>query len=144
MLLKPYRRNELFFDPFHELDMMERAFFGNHEMNVERYIRTDIREKDGAYILEAELPGFDKNDIDIEIEDGCLTISANQKYEHDEKDDNGNFIVRERKVGSFKRTYDTTGIDVDNLKATFENGILTLTMPKLAEIKPEVRRLEIE
>lgn len=144
MLLKPYRRNELFFDPFRELDMMERAFFGNHEMNAERYIRTDIREKDGAYILEAELPGFDKKDIDIEIEDGCLTISANQKYEHDEKDDNGNFIMRERKMGSFKRTYDTAGIDVDNLKATFENGILTLTMPKLAEIKPEVRRLEIE
>ena len=144
MLLKPYRRNELFFDPFRELDMLEHAFLENSGMNTERYIRTDIREKDGAYILEAELPGFEKKDIDIEINDGYLTLSANHKYEHDEKDDKGNFIMRERKMGSFKRTYDTAGIDVENLKASFENGVLTLTMPKLAELKPEVRHLEIE
>lgn len=145
MLLTPYRRNDDLFDPFRELDLMERAFFGEPELkHQERYIRTDIREKDGNYVLEAELPGFKKEDIDIEVNDGYLTISAENKTEHDEKDQKGNFIMRERRYGSFKRTYDTAGIDTENMKASFENGVLTLTMPKLIEVKPEVKHLQIE
>ena len=71
MLLKPYRKNENeIFDPFHDFDMMERAMFGHPEFRNEAFIRTDIKEKENEYVLEAELPGFKKEDIDVEIEDG--------------------------------------------------------------------------
>ena len=145
MLLKPYRKSENeIFDPFHDFDMMERAMFGHPEFRNEAFIRTDIKEKENEYVLEAELPGFKKEDIDVEIEDGYLTISANRNYEHEEKDKDGNFIMRERRSGSFKRSYDTTGVDVSNVKARFENGVLTLEMPKLVEQKPENKHLEIQ
>lgn len=145
MLLKPYRKNENeIFDPFHDLDMMERAMFGYPETGKRGYIRTDIKEKDNEYILEAELPGFKKEDVDVEVADGYLTISASRNYEHEEKDKEGNFVMRERRSGSFKRSYDTTGIDTTNIKASFENGVLTLEMPKLVEQKPESKHLEIQ
>lgn len=146
MLLTPYRHSRDEFDPFRELDLMERALFGAPEARPQKdgYIRTDIREENGNYVLEAELPGFKKEDLDIEVNDGYLTISAESKTEHEEKDKNGNYIMRERRMGSFRRTYDTAGIDTESLKASFENGILTLTMPKLIETKPEVKHLMIE
>lgn len=145
MLLTPYRQRHDVFDPFRDIELMERALFGApEEKQSERYIRTDIREENGNYILEAELPGFKKEDLDIEVNDGYLTITAQSKSSKEEKDNNGNYIIRERRMGCFKRTYDTAGIDTDNLKASFENGILTLTMPKLIEVKPQVKHLEIE
>ena len=138
MLLKPYRKNENeIFDPFHDFDMMERAMFGHPEFRNEPFIRTDINEKENEYVLEAELPGFKKEDIDVEIEDGYLTISANRNYEHEEKDKDGNFRMRERRSGSFKRSYDTTCVDVSNITARFE-------MPKLVEQKPENKHREIQ
>lgn len=145
MLLKPYRKNENeIFDPFHDFDMMERALFGHNGFSSDGFIRTDIKEKENEYILEAELPGFKKEDIDIELGDGYLTVSANKNYEHEEKDKEGNFIMRERRSGSFKRSYDTTGVDVSAIKASFNSGVLTLEMPKLVEQKPESRHLEIQ
>ena len=118
--------------------------FGYPETGKHGYIRTDIKEKDNEYILEAELPGFKKEDVDVEVADGYLTISASRNYEHEEKDKEGNFVMRERRSGSFKRSYDTTGIDTANIKASFENGVLTLEMPKLVEQKPESKHLEIQ
>lgn len=145
MLLKPYNTHDMeLFDPFHEFEDLERAMFGRRGTSKEGYIRTDIREKDGNYILEAELPGFKKEDVNVELGGGCLTISASNNYEHEEKDEKGNFIMKERRCGSFTRTYDTEGIDVEHIKAAFENGVLTLTMPKLIEQKPETKLLEIE
>lgn len=145
MLLKPYRKNENeIFDPFRDFDMMERALFGHNGFSSDGFIRTDIKEKENEYILEAELPGFKKEDIDIELGDGYLTVSANKNYEHEEKDKEGNFIMRERRSGSFKRSYDTTGVDVSAIKASFNSGVLTLEMPKLVEQKPESRHLEIQ
>lgn len=145
MLLKPYRKNENeIFDPFRDFDMMERALFGHNGFGTDGFIRTDIKEKENEYILEAELPGFKKEDIDIELGDGYLTISANKNYEHEEKDKEGNFIMRERRSGSFKRSYDTAGVDVSAIKASFNSGVLTLEMPKLVEQKPESRHLEIQ
>ncbi|MBQ7873560.1 MAG: Hsp20/alpha crystallin family protein [Oscillospiraceae bacterium] len=146
MLLKPYyRTNNSIFDPFRELDMLEQAFFGSrNEKQPERLIRTDIREEGGAYILEAELPGFKKDDLSIELNDNMLTISAEQNFEHEEKNENGGYIMRERRRGSFRRSYDVTGIDTESLKASFENGVLTLTMPKLPELKPKAKSIAIE
>lgn len=148
MFMRPYYKMEnALWDPFREMERMERAMFGQPEHRHHGgmgYIRTDIKETENAYVLEADLPGFKKEDIDIEIGDGVLTLTAKQNEENEEKDDGGRFVMRERRSGVFKRSYDTTGIDTENLKASFENGVLTLTMPKLAIEEPKTRHLLID
>ena len=84
------------FDPFRELDNMERSFFGNG--SVVSAFRTDVSDTGDAFKLEAELPGFSKDDIKIDIENDCLTISAERKF--DDEDKKKNFVKRERFYGS--------------------------------------------
>jgi HSP20 family protein len=142
MFLTPYRRgNDWLSNPFRGFDELERNFFGNMPVNS---FRTDIRDDGSAYVLEADLPGFDKEDIHVDVEDGYLTIQAQRHSDYEKKDKKGNYVCCERSYGSFSRSFDTTGIDTKALKATFKDGVLTLTMPKLAEPASAGRRLEIE
>ena len=97
-----------------------------------------------AFKLEAELPGFDKEDIQINIENDCLTISAEHKSEKKEENEKKNFVKRERFYGSYTRSFDVSGINVDGIEAKYENGILILTMPKKAAEIPASRKLEIK
>ncbi len=130
------------FDPFREMDNMERSFFGN--TNLVSAFRTDVSDTGDAYKLEAELPGFNKDDIKIDIENDCLTISAERKLETNEDDKKKNFVKRERFYGSYSRSFDVTGIDVDHIEASYTDGVLTLNMPKKKEEIPASRRLEIK
>lgn len=130
------------FDPFREMDDLERSFFGN--TNVVSAFRTDVTDTGDTYKLEAELPGFKKEDIKIDIENDCLTISAERKLENDDKDNKGNFVKRERFYGSYSRSFDVTGIDTDSIEASYTDGVLTLVMPKKKEEIPASRRLEIK
>lgn len=130
------------FDPFRELDNMERSFFGN--TNVVSAFRTDVSDTGDAFKLEAELPGFNKDDIKIDIENDCLTISAERKLDTTDEDKKSNFVKRERFYGSYSRSFDVTGIDVDTIEAAYDNGVLTLTLPKKKEVLPVSRRLEIK
>ena len=128
------------FDPFRELEDMERSFWGNgHSVSA---FRTDVIDTGDAYQLQAELPGFKKEDIKIDIENDCLTISAERKM--DEEDKQKNFIKRERFYGSYSRSFDISGIEVDGIEAAYADGILTLTMPKKQETIPAKRSLEIK
>lgn len=128
------------FDPFRELDDMERSFFGNSR-SVSAF-RTDVTDTGDSYKLEAELPGFRKEDIKIDIENDCLTISAERSMEN--KDEKTNFVKRERFYGSFSRSFDVSGIEVEGIEAAYNDGVLTLTMPKKQEQLPASRRLEIK
>ena len=128
------------FDPFRELDNMERSFFGNG--SVVSAFRTDVSDTGDAFKLEAELPGFSKDDIKIDIETDCLTISAERKF--DDEDKKKNFVKRERFYGSYSRSFDVTGIDTDAIEASYNDGVLTLTMPKKKAEVPASRRLEIK
>ena len=128
------------FDPFRELDNMERSFFGNG--SVVSAFRTDVSDTGDAFKLEAELPGFSKDDIKIDIENDCLTISAERKF--DDEDKKKNFVKRERFYGSYSRSFDITGIDTDAIEASYNDGVLTLTMPKKKAEVPASRRLEIK
>lgn len=142
MLLPFFRRDNGIseFNPFREFDEMERAFFGG----MDTAFKTDIKDNGSEYILEADLPGFEKEDIKIDITDNCMTITAERKSETEEKDDKGNFIRRERSYGAFRRSFDTSGIDVDKMKASYKNGVLKLVMPKMEQVAPPTKRLEIE
>lgn len=130
------------FDPFREMDNLERSFFGNN--SVVSAFRTDVSDTGDAFKLESELPGFNKDDIKIDIENDCLTISAERKLDTSDEDKQTNFIKRERFYGSYSRSFDVTGIDVDGIEAAYSDGVLTLTMPKKKEVIPASRRLEIK
>ena len=103
---------------------------------------SDITDTGDAYKLEAELPGFNKEDIKIDIEDGRLTISA--EHSTDEKTEKDNYVRRERYCGSYSRSFDITGIDEEAIGAEYKDGILVLNMPKKAPEQPKARRLEIQ
>lgn len=133
-------RNLVSFDPFRAMDEMERSFFGGH--SAVSAFRTDVTDTGDAYRLEAELPGFKKEDINIDIENDCLTISAERKS--DEKEEKPNYVKRERYYGSYSRSFDISGIDADRIEASYNDGILTVNLPKVVETVPSTRRLEIK
>lgn len=127
---------------FSLLDDIERSFF-SPSIQGNAQFRCDISEKDGGYLLEAELPGFDKEDINIDVNDSMLTISATHKEEKDEKDKDGNYIRRERRIGSFSRSFSVDGIDVDSIRADYKNGVLSLALPKAKVVEPEPKKITI-
>ena len=133
----PFERNEDMFDLF---DNFERNFFGNSGKSLPDF-RTDIRDVGDAFVLEAELPGFDKEDIHLDLKDGVLTITASHKTETEAK--KNSYVRRERKYGSFSRAFDVTGIDEAGVTAAYQNGVLTLTLPKAKSVVPESKRIEI-
>ena len=130
------------YDPFRMLDDMERSFFGGNNHPAMSTFRTDVTDTGDAFVLDAELPGFKKEDIKIDVENDCLTISAERKLDEEEKQKN--FIKRERFYGSFSRSFDVSGVNVDGIEAAYNDGVLKLTMPKKVETVPPTRRLEIK
>ena len=107
--------------------------YGKHAQNM---MKTDIRETDGSYELDVDLPGFKKDEIQIELKDGYLTVSAEKGLDKDEEDKKGHYIRQERYSGAMSRTF-YVGEDVkqEDIKAKFENGILSLSVPKPVEQK---------
>lgn len=140
--LVPYgrKRNVTFYNPFDELDEMQRHFFGETAI---RDFKTDIRDDGDHYLLEADLPGFKKEDIAVNIEGETMTIRAERTENSEEKDKKGGYIKRERCYGSFSRSFDMTGIRVEDIAAAYEDGVLKLTLPKKQETLPTSRKLEI-
>lgn len=133
----PAQRN----NPFRDIDDFERDFFGNPPMPD---FKTDITDKGSEILLEAELPGFAKDDIHIDIDNNYLTISAERHNSSEEKDKKNNVIRRERFSGKFSRCFDIEGIDAEKITASYEDGVLKLNMPKREEASPKTRRLEIK
>ena len=139
--LMPFSSRRIaYYNPFREMEEMSRRFWGSDEMSS---FRTDITEKDGSFILEAELPGFDKDDIRIDLEKDRLTISAERSSDKEDKDDERSYVRRERFYGSYSRSFNVSGIDTDAITASYDNGVLKLTMPRKTPEVPASRRLEI-
>ena len=132
------RRDSSLFDM---LDNFERNFFGTSS-NTASSFRTDIRDEGDKFVLEAELPGFKKEDIKLDLKDGVLTISAQHSSENEEKKDS--YVRRERRYGSFSRSFDVSGIQEDHISAAYNNGVLELTLPKAQPEVPAARQIEIQ
>ncbi|MBQ3460800.1 MAG: Hsp20/alpha crystallin family protein [Solobacterium sp.] len=117
------RNNDLFDDLF---DNMFRApVFGGQSL-----MKTDVREKDGKYILDVEMPGYKKEDVKISLYNGTLTVSAERHSSNEEKDDAGRMIRQERYSGSCSRSfYVGEGIKDTDVHATFTDGILKIELP---------------
>lgn len=125
MMMMP--RNNFGFDLFDE--MFKDPFFSRRE-NQNAVMKTDIREKDGDYLMDIDLPGFSKDDINAELHDGYMTVTAKKEENNDEKDDKGNYIHRERYSGSCSRRFYVGDISEADIKASFKDGTLHLEIPK--------------
>ena len=142
--LMPFTRRDRMdlYRPFRDLEDMERRFFGGNELGG---FKTDIKDTGDAYVLEADLPGVKKEDIHIDIDGDYLSINAQRGASKDEKDDKGNYIRCERSYGSFSRGFDISSIRADGISAAYDNGVLTLTLPKKEQTPVQTsRRLEIQ
>ena len=113
----------------------DRDFWGRknplYGKNANKIMKTDIREHDGGYELDVDLPGFKKDEINVELENGYLTISATKGLDKDEQDKKGKYIRRERYAGAMQRSfYVGDEVTQEDIKAKFEDGILRLSIPK--------------
>ena len=129
-------------DLYRSFDNFARDFFGSSNASLPAF-RTDIQDKGESYLLEADLPGFNKEDINLDLKDNILTISATHQEQSEDKDEKGTYLRRERRCGSFQRSFDVTGIDAAGITAAYENGVLMLTLPKEQPTVPPTRRIEI-
>ena len=129
------------YNPLRELEQMEKSFWGEQQVNP---FRTDMSETADGYKLEADLPGFCKEDIHIDIDDDILTIKAEHTESKDESGDKNSYIRRERRYGSFTRSFDITGVDDEHITASYNNGVLELNLPKAVPVVPEAKRIAIE
>ena len=134
------------FDHAFDMDSMfgeRNPLYGKHAKNL---MKTDVRETDGSYELDVDLPGFKKDEIQVELENGYLTISAQKGLDKDEKDDKGRYIRQERYAGTMSRSFyvgDT--ITTENMKAKYEGGVLRISVPKnTVEALPKKNILAIE
>ena len=133
-MMLPTIFGENLFDDFMD-DAFERNFFGGrnplygkHSKNL---MKTDVKETETGYELDIDLPGFKKDEISAHLEDGYLTVSAAKGVDKDEKDNEGRYIRRERYSGSMTRSfYVGNAVTEEDIKAKYEEGILSLSIPK--------------
>ena len=119
-------------------DFFDFPFENSYRSGRSQLMRTDIKDTDQGYEVTMNLPGVKKEDVKAELKDGYLTISASSNNSRDEKDDNGRYIRRERYSGSCSRSfYVGDQVTEADIKAKFENGTLTMMIPK-KEVQPAV------
>ena len=104
-------------------------------------MKCDVYEKDEAYNIEVDVPGFKKEDINIDVDNGYLTVKASKHF--DETDKGKNYICRERRYGKFERSFYLGDLKTDDVEASFENGTLKIKVPKVEESKDK-KRIEIK
>ncbi|HEC26434.1 MAG TPA: Hsp20/alpha crystallin family protein [Gammaproteobacteria bacterium] len=104
----------------------------------------DLHENDNSYTVRAEIPGVKKEDIDVTVNDGVLTINAETRYENEEKEDDGRVLRQERRYGKYVRSI-RLGKDVDesHVKAKYKDGVLELELPKVEEVKPKKISIDV-
>ncbi|GAQ25256.1 MULTISPECIES: Hsp20/alpha crystallin family protein [Tepidanaerobacter] len=108
-----------------------------------RSFRVDVKETDKEYIVEADLPGCDKNNINVSYDDGVLTIAASYEETAEEKDKN--YIRRERRRGNFSRSLSIPeDVKADEIKASFKDGVLKVTLPKSGVAKLSGKVINVE
>ena len=147
MLMPSIFGESLFDDWFDDFDRqmqhMDRRLYGR---NANREMKTDVREKEDGYEIDMDLPGFKKDQVELSLENGYLTVTANKGFDKDEKDKQGRMIRQERYAGSMQRSfYVGDNMTEEDVKAHFEDGVLHLNLPKKDARKvPEKKTICIE
>ena len=146
MLMSGLFGEDLFDDfwgfPTHELANIDKHLYGK---NARTMMATDVNETETDYELEMNLPGFKKDQINVKLEDGYMTISAAKDHDQEKKDKHGKVIRQERYSGAMQRSfYVGDGLTEEDIKAAFNNGVLSLTVPKKSAKIPEKKTIMIE
>lgn len=141
--LTPFERKG--YDLFNAMHDFERDFFGNlpstPSMNK---CKVDIRDTGNSYILDAELPGFEKDEIKLSITNDILTLVAEHSNKVEENSQDGNYIHRERSFGKYQQNFDVSNVMTESISAEYKNGVLVLEMPKKTPSQPVTREIEIK
>ena len=130
--------DEFFDDDFPMIPMrsIRNPLYGKNAKNL---MKTDVRETDNTYELDVDLPGFKKDEVQLDLKDGYLTISAAKGLDKDQKDKKGKYIRQERYAGACSRSFFVgEGIEPRDVSAKFEDGILRVSLPK--QVKKELPR----
>ena len=125
--------SENLFDDFFD-GSFEKRFFDNSPLYGKRgrnLMKTDVREHDGGYEVDIDLPGFNKDEIKLDLRDGYLTVSAAKGLDKDEQDKKGRYIRQERYAGACSRSFYVGDVESKDISAKYEDGILKLTLPKV-------------
>lgn len=142
--LIPYAQrhnNASVYNPFQMFDDLEKHFFGSNDIAE---FKTDIRDEGDHYLMEADLPGFQKEDIHIDLSDNTLTIHAERHSTMRSRTRRATTSAAERSYGSYARSFGMDGINTDAISASYTDGVLKLTLPKAAPVTGQSRRLEIQ
>lgn len=130
-MMLPSIFGENLFDNFMEdfaFPDIDKALYGKHAKNM---MKTDVKETEDSYEVDIDLPGFKKDEIKMQLDNGYLTISAAKGLDKDEKDKKGNYVRRERYAGSMSRSYYVGAhVTEEDIHPRYENGILTFQIPK--------------
>ncbi len=131
------------FPKWNDFEDIDKKLYGKHAAHV---MKTDVHEHDDGYEVVIDLPGFKKDEINVDLKDGYLSVSAAKGLDKDEKNSKGRIIRQERYSGSMQRSfYVGNAVSEEDIKAKFEDGVLRLSVPK-KEIKaePEKKLITIE
>ena len=146
-MLVPSIFSDRFFDDwmipsFRELENADRKLYGKHAARV---MKTDVRDHETHYTVDIDLPGFKKDEIDLKLENGYLTVSAEKGLDKDETDKKGKVICQERYAGAMQRSfYVGDAVTEEDVKAKFEDGVLQIEIPKKEANLPERKTIMIE
>ena len=126
--------DDFFSDPFGMMVPQSRdPLYGKHGKNL---MKTDVRETEHSYELDIDLPGFKKDEVNVELKNGYLTIQAAKGLDKEEQDKKGKYIRQERYAGACSRSFYVGDVESKDVSAKYENGILTLSLPK--QVKKEL------
>ena len=129
-----------FFDDSFGMMNARNPLYGKHARNL---MKTDIRETDTNYELAIDLPGFKKEDIHVDVDGDTMTIRAERHSEHEDQDKKGNYVRCERSYGSYQRAFDISGVEVADISAQYNDGVLKLNMPKKSAVV-NAKQIEIQ
>ncbi len=142
----PWRKNNSITKKGDEFENMVNSFFNDDFFSslgvLKNNFSVDLKEDDNDYIIEADLPGVDKKDIEISYKNGYLNISAKRENNLEEKKDN--YVRQERSYGEFKRSFYIDNVEEDKIDANFDNGVLKVNLPKLNKEINETKKIEVK
>lgn len=129
------------YHPFRALEAWEKEFWNP---TFRSDFRVDLQDNGNAYVIEADLPGFKKEDLRVDIQGNYLTIHAKRQSSQEETSESGSYIRRERSYGSFSRSFDISGVKAEDITAEYTDGVLKLQLPKKERTQPVAKQLEIK
>ncbi|MBD5090257.1 MAG: Hsp20/alpha crystallin family protein [Lactobacillus sp.] len=136
-------RNNLFDSLMNMRNWMNDDFFSNLTP-VADHMKTDVTEDDKNYTVKIDMPGFDKKDIHINYANNILTVTGHRDTFDDDSDKDGNVLHSERRYGQMSRQYRLPDVNKKDIKAQYNNGVLTITLPKMDEADDDENRIDIE